>query len=103
MSNELVETLTGDLVPTNVVSIQDTSDRTMDRILVVFSNGLEVGVIRGSGSYGGQSDLFEVAIYLEDNMSRVLFTNDIDNDVRGWLSVSDVNGILQKAAAWGAK
>ena len=102
MSNELVETLVDAATLMNVESIEDRSDRHMDRVLVTFSSGLEVSVIRGSGSYGGLSGLFEAAVYLNENMSRVLFDDDID-DVRGWLSVSDVNEIVQKAAAWEAK
>ena len=102
MSNELVETLMDAATLMSVESIQDRSDHDMDRVIVVFSNGLEVSVIRGLGSYGGLSDLFEATVYLYGNMTDMLFedTTGFDNDVRGWLSVSDVNDLLAKAAAW---
>ena len=102
MANELVETLIDASTLMSVESIQDRSDRYMDRVLVTLNNGLEVSVIRGPHSYGGTSGLFETAVYLNENMSRVLFDDDIDDDVRGWLSVSDVNDLLAKAAYWRA-
>ena len=105
MSNELVETLVDAATLMSVASIQDRSDRDMDRVLITFSSGLGVSVIRGPGSYGGSSGLFEVAVYLNDNIVEVLFDDNTGStpDVRGWLSVSDVNEYMRKAAAWRAK
>ena len=48
MINELVDATT----LMNVKSIEDNSDSSMARVLVTFSNGLRVSVIKGSGSYG---------------------------------------------------
>ena len=100
MTNELAETLMDASTLTGVEAIEDKSDLHMDRVLVIFSNGLEVSVIRGLGSYGWRSNLFEAAVYLNHNMSRVLFDDGIDQDVRGWLSLGDVNELLAKAASW---
>lgn len=47
-------------------------------------------VIRNDHSYGGKSGLFEMAVIVWDDERWSI----ADNNVRGWLSVDDVNAIL---------
>lgn len=50
-------------------------------------------VIRNDHSYGGKSGLFEMAVIVwDDDDERWSIA---DNNVRGWLTVDDVNAILE--------
>lgn len=82
----------------NIDSVTDESDRFMSRILVKFVNGYELSIIRGNFSYGGESCLFEIAIF--DNFGefctkRVFstrYSESLNDDVIGWQSEDDVKG-----------
>ena len=60
-----------------------------------FNNGYKVSVIKNFGSYGNKEDKWELAIIKEDELVNVpsIMGSDI---VKGWLSDSDVESILEK-------
>lgn len=60
-----------------------------------FNNGYKVSVIKNFGSYGNKEDKWELAIIKEEKLVNVpsIMGSDI---VRGWLSDSDVESILEK-------
>ena len=53
---------------------------------------MEVSVIRSSMTYGGDEGLFELAMLRDD---KCCYDTPITDDVRGWLEVEDVLGILE--------
>ena len=65
------------------------------RWLFSTGHGLEVSVVRGSTTYGGQQGLFELAM-LEDG--RCCYTTPITSDVLGYLSEAEVLDILERAS-----
>lgn len=60
-----------------------------------FNNGYKVSAIKNFGSYGNKEDKWELAIIKEDELVNVpsIMGSDI---VKGWLSDSDVESILEK-------
>ena len=72
-----------------------------------FANGLGASVVCHSGSYGGNSGYFEVAVMkyplgtTAENTCEFIYDDPINKylgivDVDGWLDFSDVADILQK-------
>jgi len=61
------------------------------------SEDLILSVVRSSYSYGGQEGLYEVALLSAegDFMTHVFFP-ELDDDVIGWLELSDVENIIEE-------
>ncbi|MBQ0142245.1 MAG: hypothetical protein KBT06_05520 [Prevotellaceae bacterium] len=58
-----------------------------------FPNGYGASVIKGSGSYGGTLNLWELALLGMDG--HLLYTDLVGNDVLGFLTDSEVNKVLE--------
>tara|TARA_X000000950_G_scaffold278382_1_gene369209 strand:- start:800 stop:1093 length:294 start_codon:yes stop_codon:yes gene_type:complete len=59
---------------------------------------LNLSVVKHSGSYGGDSGLYEIGVFDEanENMKELPgITNDGDT-IKGWLSEDDVESIIKK-------
>lgn len=65
------------------------------RFSVPGHNDMEVSVIRGSMTYGGDEGLFELAMLRDD---KCVYDTCITDDVLGWLEVEDVLEVLEKVA-----
>lgn len=85
-------------IPDRIDKVVDCSDRFVSRILVSFSNGYKLSIIRGDMSYGGASGLFEIAIidnlgeFCTKRINRLRFCESLNGDVIGWLSEDEVKG-----------
>lgn len=62
-----------------------------------FDNGYGASVIRNAYSYGGDEGKFELAVIGQDG--DLTYDTPITDDVEGWLSVDDVNALLDQIAA----
>lgn len=59
-----------------------------------FDNGYGASVIKHDYSYGGKSDLFELAVL--DSAKKIIYNTDITDDVIGWLTNEDVLDLLEQ-------
>ena len=50
----------------------------------------------GDGFYGDGKDTFEVGVLTENGFTRKFFNDDIEDDVRGWLSKSEVTKLIKE-------
>ncbi len=68
--------------------------------LYFFPNGYGASVVQHSGSYGGPEGMWELAVLAGESQASYSLTYDtpITDDVLGWLSDSDVNGLLSQIA-----
>lgn len=65
--------------------------------IFIFPNGLGASVIKHRGSYGFESDLFELAVISRGLRGWDLcYTTEITHDVEGWLTNEDVLNLLEK-------
>lgn len=62
--------------------------------LFTFDNGYMASVISHPYSFGGEEGLWELAVLDEDG--KITYDTPITNDVVGWLTVEEVNEILDK-------
>ncbi len=60
---------------------------------VYFPNGFGASIIKHSGSYGREDDLFEVAVLFEGD---ICYRTPITNDVVGYLTDEDVAHICRR-------
>lgn len=58
-----------------------------------FSNNYGASVIKNSGSYGADQDLWELAVLKHGELC---YDTVITSDVEGWLSDEEVNSFLSK-------
>lgn len=58
-----------------------------------FDNNYGASVIKHSGSYGNQKDLFELAVLYD---GYITYTSGITEDVLGWLNNDDVLFFLEE-------
>lgn len=63
------------------------------RFSVPGHSDMEVSVIRGSMTYGGDEGLFELAMLRDD---KCVYDTCITDDVLGWLEIEDVLEVLEK-------
>ena len=63
-----------------------------------FPNGYGASVIKHSGSYGNENDLFELGVimYDENGEWELCYTTTITNDVIGYLNNDEVLELLEK-------
>jgi hypothetical protein len=65
-----------------------------DIIAVVnYDNGYSASIVRGSGSYGGDKGLYEIAVIYLGSICKDTYITD---DVLGWLTEADVEDTLRK-------
>lgn len=73
---------------------------SMNRVLINFTNGYSLSVIRGFYSYGGEKGLFEIASFDKKGEmdGTLLFDHDhyACDDVMGNLTVGEVNKYIEK-------
>jgi hypothetical protein len=68
--------------------------------IVFFDNGYGASVIKGTGSYGVDDDLYELGVVKADGDSWDLcYTTEITNDVIGYLSEEEITNLLQEIEA----
>ncbi len=81
-----------------IKKLEGRSDSFMNRLRVYFKNGLQLSVIKGDTSYGGNQDLFEIAPFnLEGNLDGSILNIEND-DVEGFLTEEDVIDRINKMA-----
>lgn len=62
-----------------------------------FENGYGASVIKHSGSYGNERDLWELAVLTGNkNNWELSYNTQITDDVIGYLSIAEVNELLDK-------
>ena len=63
-----------------------------------FPNGFGASVVRHESSYGGRQGLFELAVL--DNTGDITYSTTITSDVLGWLTIEDVDDILDRISKY---
>lgn len=58
-----------------------------------FDNGYEVSVVKSQYSYGGDTGLFELAVFKD---GKICYDTPITNDVIGYLRPEDVTDVMEK-------
>ena len=74
-------------------------DKFLDGVSTRINFGhLNLSVVKHSGSYGGTSGLYEIAVFDEDNknMKELPGVTNSGDTVKGWLSEDDVESIIKK-------
>ena len=63
-----------------------------------YGDTYQLSIISGSGAYGGDRGLYEIAIFKDGDFTRLpgIFKNDYDDDVIGYLTESEVDAIMFK-------
>ena len=71
------------------------------RYEVRYPNGFAASIIKHYGSYGGEADLWEVAVMSqnEEGEWRLCYTTEITDDVLGFLTESDVVAVCDRIRA----
>jgi len=59
-----------------------------------FDNGYSASIVSHSGSYGGNTGLFEIAVL--DKRGMITYDTPVTNDVEGYLDFADVVAVLDK-------
>ena len=70
--------------------ITDTEAR-WSQAVINFENGYGASIVQHPNSYGGNSDLYELAV-LKDTL--ITYKTPITNDVLGWLNEKDIDKVL---------
>ena len=76
-----------------ISQVDDESDRFISRLHVTFLNGYCLSIVRGWGTYGGKDGLFEIAVFLgEEIVTAGLIRNGeaVGEAVVGWQAEEDV-------------
>ena len=60
--------------------------------IVEFPNGWGASIIKSDTSYGGNNDLFEIAVLDKDG--KLSCKTDISDDVIGWQDENDIDRVL---------
>lgn len=61
---------------------------------IIFDNGYGVSVVMTPYTYGGDKDLYELAVL--DSEGSLCYNTPITNDVIGWLREEDVTDVMVK-------
>ena len=62
-----------------------------------FGNGYSLSVVGGDSLYGDGEETFEVGVFDErGGFTRKFWNDDVDDDVRGWLSKSEVTELMER-------
>jgi hypothetical protein len=81
-----------------IESVEDRSDENIKRMLITFKNGYKLSIIRGMGTYGSESGLFEIApMNNSGKFNKSLFDkDDRDDNVLGYCDVKKVELYIYK-------
>ena len=92
----MTEAWFGDLSTVGVVTAERRRHRLPDteRLVVKFGNSMGASIIRGPGSYGGDSGLFEVAVL--DSDGELTYATPVTDDVLGYLTPDGVRDVLRR-------
>jgi len=60
-----------------------------------FPNGYSVSVVRGSGTYGAEAGLYELAVMHD---GKLVYDTPVTDDVLGWLTEGDVTERMNEVA-----
>ena len=63
---------------------------------VVGFGNYQLSIIKNSTSYGGQQGLYEIGVFKDGDMIEMPGITEEGDSVKGWLSESDVSGIIKK-------
>lgn len=63
---------------------------------VVGFGDYQLSIIKNSTSYGGQQGLYEIGVFKDGDMIEMPGITEEGDSVKGWLSESDVSGIIKK-------
>jgi len=88
-----------ELIQTNYVeSVEDTSNSFMQAMRIKFKNGLQLSIVRGKYTYGGDQGLYEIAILdKNDEFNDSLFDEEDQADtVLGYCDKDKVNHYINK-------
>jgi hypothetical protein len=61
---------------------------------IKFDNGYGASVVKGPHTYGGDQDLYELAVL--DNNDDLTYDTPVTNDVEGYLTEEDVTILLKQ-------
>ena len=94
MSNNITVALSPFIEQYNIEAIEDKSDSLYARCRVRFTNGYQLSIIRGLGSYGYQQGLFEIAVFSPNDK----YCSDLleGNDVLGYQTAKQVVSYVEK-------
>lgn len=82
-------------VALRIKQVSDYSDTYVSRLRVDFLNGYSLSIVRGLGTYGSESGLFEIAVIKDDkfvtrSLGEMRGFGDIRDDVMGWQTEDEV-------------
>mgnify|MGYP001178706107 FL=1 len=63
---------------------------------VVGFGDYQLSIIKNSTSYGGQQGLYEIGVFKDGAMVEMPGITEEGDSVKGWLSESDISGIIKK-------
>ena len=63
---------------------------------VVGFGDYQLSIIKNNTSYGGQQGLYEIGVFKDGDMVEMPGITEEGDTVKGWLSESDVSGIIKK-------
>ena len=63
---------------------------------VVGFGNYQLSIIKNSTSYGGQQGLYEIGVFKDGDMVEMPGITEEGDSVKGWLSESDISGIIKK-------
>ena len=63
---------------------------------VVGFGDYQLSIIKNSTSYGGQQGLYEIGVFKDGDMVEMPGITEEGDSVKGWLSESDISGIIKK-------
>ena len=64
--------------------------------VVGFGDSYQLSIIKNSTSYGGKQGLYEIGVFKDGDMVEMPGITEEGDSVKGWLSESDVSGIIKK-------
>ena len=87
------------IIPENAICF-DRSEKSehfsMDRLFIQFQNGNELSIIKGIYSYGGAEGFYEIMPTDKNDCLKNTDLEIIDDSVKGWLSIEEVNQYIAK-------
>ena len=76
----------------DLLTFKDTKTPKGVSATVEFPNGWGASIVQNDASYGGKSNLFEIAVL--DSKGAINSQTDITDDVVGWCDEDDIDRIL---------
>ncbi|MCP4648751.1 MAG: hypothetical protein GY853_01545 [PVC group bacterium] len=81
-----------------IEKVEDTSDMFISRLLLTFKNGMQLSIVRGYTTYGGELGLYEIAPINKAGLLDGSFLDEEDSgdNVCGWLDFDRVCYYINK-------